>query len=96
MYIYLVIAVACIYIISMTIKWNKIPKYKYPYVVPLYILLWFDLLFSIAASFNFKIYYTKTGLIIAVSAFVLNVLVVAYCGYRYSKKKSSQLKGKSS
>lgn len=59
MYIFVVIAIAVLYVGSMTINFRKVPKYKYSFFIPLYLLTWFDLLFSIAASMNLPIVLNK-------------------------------------
>ena len=93
LYIYIVIGVAALYVASATIKFKKVPKYKHSYFIPLYVLLWFDLLFSIFASFNFPWMSTMVGFWTALIPVFINLVVVIYA---FLKHKSVEIKsGKS-
>ena len=83
MFIYFVIGIAALYVASATINFKKVPKYKHAYFIPMYILFWFDLLFSIGASFNRPWMSTMVGFWTSLPAILINAVVLVYAFYKH-------------
>ncbi len=83
MFIFTCIVILSIYTASATVKFKNVPKYKYSYFIPFYIMMWLDLAFIIVAAFNLPIDSSNLGLVIAIVVVVINISILSYAIYKH-------------